>query len=227
MHDTLSSLVERAMMGNQRPLEYYLREQSRLPGPRANLELVNDLSDLLAVLVKEQPANVRTLLNYLIQDDFQTNASNTPAEFVVLCGIVAFGACAAAQPEWRGGTFELLSQRAHSVYWRVREGVAMAFQRLLPAAAQETIGCLTALAHTGDYFQQRAAVAAIAEPPLLHTGEIVLAALAIQRIVLERVHMAPAGDRKREDFRALRQALGYTLSVVTAATSRRGICAHA
>ena len=100
MHVTLSSLVERAMMGNQKPLEYYLREQSRLPGPRANLELVNDLSYLLAALVTEQPANVRALLSYLIQDDHKANVSNTPAEFVMLCGIVAFGACAAAQPQW-------------------------------------------------------------------------------------------------------------------------------
>ena len=42
-HSTLSSLVDRAITGKQRPLEFYLREQSRLPGPRANLELVNDL----------------------------------------------------------------------------------------------------------------------------------------------------------------------------------------
>ena len=222
MHDTLSSLVERAMMGSQRPLEFYLREQSHLPGPRANLELVNDLSYLLAALVTKQPANVRALLNYLIQDDHQANVSNTPAEFVMLCGIVAFGACAAAGPEWRGETFEMLSQRARSGYWRVREGVAMAFQRLLLGAPQEAIDCLTILAHTGDYFQQRAAIAAIAEPPLLHTPEIIAAALAIQRVILERLHAAPAGDRKREDLRALRQALGYTVSVVTAAAPENG-----
>lgn len=222
MHDTLSSLVERAMMGNQKPLEYYLREESRLPGHRANLELVNDLSYLLATLVTEQPDNVRALLSYLIQDDSKTNVSNTPAEFVMLCGVVAFGACAAAQPEWRGEAFEMLGQRAHSNYWRVREGVAIAFQRLLPAATQETIDCLTTLANTGDYFQQRAAIAAIAEPPLLHTPEIISAALSIQRTILEWLHVAPVSDRKREDFRALRQALGYTVSVITAAAPEKG-----
>jgi hypothetical protein len=77
MHDTLSSLVERAMMGNQKPLEYYLREQSRLPGPRANLELVNDLSYLLATLVTAQPANVQAVLKSLIQDDSDTDVSDT------------------------------------------------------------------------------------------------------------------------------------------------------
>jgi hypothetical protein len=40
MHETLASLVARALEGSPRPLEFYLREQSRLPGPRANLALV-------------------------------------------------------------------------------------------------------------------------------------------------------------------------------------------
>ena len=48
MHDTLSSLVERALNGTQRPLEFYLRENGRLPGARANMELANDVSYLLA-----------------------------------------------------------------------------------------------------------------------------------------------------------------------------------
>ena len=50
MHETLSSLLARAFTGNRRPLEYYLREQSRLPGTRANLELVNSLSNLLTAI---------------------------------------------------------------------------------------------------------------------------------------------------------------------------------
>src|SRR2546421_9103978 len=47
-------------------------------------------------------------------------------------------------------------------------------------------------------------------------------ALEIQRAVLRRLHQAPAAERKREDFRALRKALGYTLSVVTAAAPEEG-----
>ena len=220
MHNTLASLVERALVGDPRPLEFYLREQSRLPGARANLELVNDVSHLLAVLTSEQPDKVQALLDYLIRNDHIE--SNTPAEFVMLCGIVASGACAAAQPGWRGETFELLGQHACSTSWRIREGVALAYQRLLPAAPQETINCLTGLAANGNYYQQRAAVGAIAEPPLLHTPDIIAAALTIQQVVLGRLHLAPGADRKREDFRTLRQALGYTVSVVTAAAPEKG-----
>lgn len=222
MDNTLSPLVERALMGNQRPLEFYLREQGRLPGPRANLELVKDLSHLLAVLVREQPDNVRTVLNHLVHNHRQTFETNTPAEFVMLCGVVAFGTCAAVKQEWRGETLEFLGRCATNSSWRVREGVAMAFQQLLPTAPRETLSCLIALALSGDYLQQRAAIAAIAEPALLNTQSTIDAALTMQRIVLERLHQIPVAERKREDFRALRKALGYTLSVVTAATPADG-----
>jgi len=151
MHETLSSLVARAFTGNQRPLEFYLREQSRLPGTRANLELVSNLSSLLTAVVLEQPDQVWMLLNYLVQDE-QTVVSNTPDEFVVLCGVVAFGACATVRPEWRIEVFELLGHLACSGAWRVREGVAMAFQRLLPVAPQETIEYLMELATKGNCF---------------------------------------------------------------------------
>lgn len=221
MHETLSSLVARAFTGNQRPLEFYLREQSRLPGARANLELVNSLSNLLTAVVPEQPDQVWMLLNYLVRDE-QTVVINTPDEFVVLCGVVAFGACATVRPEWRREVFELLGRFARGSSWRVREGVAMAFQRLLPVEPQETIEYLMELATKGNCLQQRASVASIAEPPLLQTPAIIDAALAIQHLVLERLHALPAADRKREDVRALRQALGYTLSVVAAATPEKG-----
>ena len=221
MNETLSSLVARAFTGNPRPLEFYLREQSRLPGARANLELVSNLSSLLAAVVPEQPDQVWMLLNYLVRDEKKV-VSNTPDEFVVLCGVVAFGACATVRPEWRVEVFELLGDFACSSAWRVREGVAMAFQRLLPVAPQETIEYLIELATKGNCFQQRASVAAIAEPPLLHTPDTIDAALLIQCLVLERLHALPATVRKNEDVRALRQGLGYTLSVVAAASPEKG-----
>ena len=83
-------------------------------------------------------------------------------------------------------------------------------------------GTGTIIATQGKYFQQRAAVAAFAESTLLHSSDIVHAALAVQRVVLERVHSSPGSDRKREDFRALRHALGYAMSVVTAVAPESG-----
>lgn len=222
MHDTLSSLVERALTGNQRPLEFYLRDNSKLPGPRANLELADDLGSLLAASLPRYPDNVRSLLNHFANGDRKMVASNTPSEFIMLCGIIAFGACAAVEPDWRAETTELLNHYACSSYWRVREGVAMAYQHLLNADSQETISRLLRLAAEGTYLQQRAAVAAVAEPSLLYTPEISHAGLKIQRIVMERLREASQADRKSEDFRVLRRTLGYTLSVITAALPEQG-----
>ncbi len=222
MHNTLASLVERALQGNHRPLEFYLREQSHLPGPRANLELVNDLCQLLAALTPAQPDNVRSLLNHLLHNHHNAIECGPPSEFVILCGVVAFGACAAVRPEWRGETFEFLTRCANNPSWRVQEGVALAFQRLLPTSPQETLNCLTHLAFSGNYFEQRIAITAIAEPAVLNTPELIAQALVMQQVILKRLHLTPATERKREDFRALRKTLGYTVSVVTAATLEAG-----
>lgn len=222
MHDTLASLVERALLGNERPLEFYLRDHSRLPGPRANLELANDVSDLLAASAPKNPDSVRTLINRFANGDRKMVASNTPEEFVMLCGIIAFGACAATYTAWREDTFDLLKHYASSSYWRVREGVAMAYQRLLTVDHQQSIPHLMVLAKKGNYLQQRAAIAAIAEPSLVYTPELLTAAIGLQRIVLERVRHASPEDRKTEEFRTLRRTLGYTLSVVTAVAPQEG-----
>jgi hypothetical protein len=231
MHDTLASLVERAVAENSRPLEFFLREHSRLPGPRANLELADDVSYLLAAAVPRHPENVRSLLSYFANGDRKMVASNTPSEFVMMCGILSYGACAAVQPAWRQETYELLKHYACSAYWRIRESVALAFQRLLLAAPDETFECLFALAKQGNYLQQRAAIAATAEPVLLTTERITKAAIEIERIVLERLHSVAPLERKNEDFRILRRTLGYTLSIITVAMPEEGFalmreCAH-
>ena len=222
MHDTLSSLVERALTGNQRPLEFYLRDQSRLPGPRANLELANDVSYLLAASVAKYPENVRSLITFFANGDRKTVPSNTPSEFVMLCGIIAFAACAAVQPAWLDEAFNMLRHYACSSSWRIREAVAIAYRRLLSPHPQETIPQLLNLAEDGSYLQQRAAIATIAEPSLLYTADMVTIALQLQRIALERVREVPTADRKLEDFRILRQTLGYTLSVVAATAPDQG-----
>ncbi len=222
MHDTLASLVDRAVMGTYRPLEFYLREHSRLPGPRANLELVNDVSYLLATAVSAHPETVRSLLDYFANGNRKVVLSNTPAEFVMLCGIVSYGACAAVHVPWRAEVRELLKHYARSSYWRIREAVTIAYQRLLVTDTHETLLYLTALVKEGGVLQQRAAIASVAESAVLVSSETVAAALAIQRIALERLHQIVPQDRKNEDFRILKRSLGYTLSVVTATNPEEG-----
>lgn len=222
MNSTLSSLVERALTGNARPLEFYLRDNSHLPGPRANLELASDVGTILASSVPKYPENVHKLLDQFANGDRKPVAANTPDEFIMMCGIIGLGLCAAGYAPWREECFEMLKHYACSGHWRIRESVALAYQHLLASVPFDTVEHLTKLAQTGNYLQQRATVAAIAEPPLLYKTDLVDAALNIQRIVLERLRVAPMYDRRTEDLRTLRKTLGYTISVVTAANPEQG-----
>lgn len=222
MHDTLPSLVEKALAGSRRPLEFYLRENSRLPGPRANLELAQDVGHVLSAALPQRAAHVHVLLDDFLDTSQRTINSNTSDEFIMLSGIIALGVCASTYPTWRQETFDALDRYANSGFWRIREGVALAYQELLSADADVAIERLIALAMRGSYLQQRAAIASLAEPRLLYSPQILDAALAVQRVVLERMRVEPAVVRRQEDFRILRRTLGYTLSIVTAASPDAG-----
>jgi hypothetical protein len=222
MHDTLSSLVERALTGNQRPLEFYLRENARLSGARVNLELANDVAYLLAAVVSQRPDSVKALINYFFINERKGGPSSAAAEFVTLCGIIASGACAAIEAGWREDTFALLYDYADSSRLRTRAGVATAYQHLLTATPEETGQHLVSLASEGSYFQQCVAIVTMDEQPLLYMPRVLATALQLQRIVLEHVLEAPQATRKRRDFYALRQALGYMLSVITVVAPEQG-----
>lgn len=221
MHDTLSTLVRRALKESPRPLEFYLREQSHLPGSRANLGLVGEVCDEMASYVPQHSRQVWDALHYLAREE-QTVETNTPGEFVVLCGVVAFGACATVHAEWHADVCVQLARFAGNASWRVREGAAIAFQRMLTGVPEATVRYLRMLAREGDCLQQRASAAAIAEPLLLHGEEIKTAALEIQQVIVRRFRDIPLSERKRDDVRVLRQALGYSLSVVAAALPEQG-----
>src|ERR1700694_5325780 len=221
MDDTLSPLILRALQDNPRPLEFFLREQSHLPGARANLMLVDDVSNLLAEVVNSRENDVRRVIEHLTREE-KTLEVNTPGEFVVLCGVVACGMCAAVCSAWRSAMIARLSEFACNASWRVREGTAIAFQRMLEAAPEETSVCLRIWASEGNFWQQRAGIAAIAEPALMNDAAMRAAAFDMQQVILRRFHVIPPSERKREDVRVLRQATGYTLSVITAALPEQG-----
>jgi hypothetical protein len=222
MHDTLSSLVERALAGTPRLLEFYLREHGGLPGAHANLELAENVSHLLAAALPRNADGVHSLINYFVNGDRRMVGGNTPAEFVMVCGIFSYGVCAVAHPAWREEAFSLLHHYARSPYRRIREGVMVAYQQLLDADPQPVLARLKALMLEGNYVQQCVAVTTLSEPRLLYHAETLSVALELQRLALEHVRNAPTADRKKEGFRALRRALGFTLSVITAAEPEQG-----
>lgn len=182
----------------------YLRRHSGLPGPRGNLELVQAAAD-----VGEEP-DFRAWI--------EEGAGDAPTdEFLAVCGVVGFGRLVAEGR--RDDLVEELRGHAADVRWRVREGVAMALQRVGDADVRRLMEIAAVWAEERAYVQ-RAAVAGVAEPRLLKSRPA--AARAVEIVDRVTASLAASGERRSDEFRTLRQALAYCWSVVVAADPEHG-----
>ena len=172
--------------------EPYLKRHSGLPGPRANLELV-------AAVVEEADA------------DRLWRLSASTDEFLATAGTAGLGRIALMEPET---VMTWLRELASDSRWRVREGVAMALQRLGKESMPKLLAEMEVWAQD-DAFVQRAAVAGLCEPALLKTNEDAVEVLTLLDHITQS--LAATKDRRNEGFRVLRQALGYGWSVAAAA----------
>ena len=181
----------------------FLRRGSNLPGPRANLELVQAAAD----------AGDERAFHAWIKAAKGTDPTD---EFLVLCAVVGLGRLA-AQGETR--LLDELRQRATDARWRVREGVAMGLQRMGERDMRALFAVAEDWAEDRPYVQ-RAAVAAVCEPRLLRAPAAGRRAVElVDRVTMSLVSRA---DRRSEEVRTLRQALGYCWSVAIAANPERG-----
>jgi hypothetical protein len=218
--ETLSKLLAEDAAGE---LESYLLANSGLPGPRGNLELAHALADQLA-LQPPGPAG-RAALSAWRASAPEEAPTGDPKEYLCFCGTLAWSA------EWARGTAERgraaivrgLRRAAEDPRWRRREAVAMALQRIGEKDAAALLGLLDSwLAPAAPFLVLRAVAAALAHPPILGDTAFARRALALADRILARVAAAPPAVRKQEDFRVLRQGLGYALSVLAAAEPEKG-----
>jgi hypothetical protein len=164
-----------------------LRAESGLPGPRANLELMQAAADEGAL------------------EQFRAWARRND-ECLAACGALGLGRLIADGDEELVAELRALASDAR---WRVREGVAMGLQRVGLASMARLLELVEPW-QAGGWLEQRAVVAALCEPALVREEAQARAVLA----VLDRVmtNFVSASDRK-DDFRVLRQALAYGWSV--------------
>jgi HEAT repeats len=172
--------------------EPYLRKHSGLPGARANLELVEAVGE---------EADADRLWRLSASSD----------EFLALCGTAGLGKVALMEP---ATVMTWLRELASDPRWRVREGVAIALQRIGRESMSHLLAEMQAWSGEGPYVQ-RAAAAGLCEPALLKEREHAVPVL----IILDQIttSVAASRDRTHDGFRVLRQALGYCWSVAAAA----------
>jgi hypothetical protein len=186
--------------------ETYLRAESRLPGPRANLELAQ------AVAEEATSEQIERLLAY----GPDAAPENSPDVFLAVCGIIAMGRLLA---EGQMKILPRLREMANDPRWRARESVAMALQRWGDADTPGLIEGVRSWAY-GTPLEQRAMAAALCEPRLLREPEHARAVLDLLNQVTGSILTLP--DRKTEAFQALRKGLGYCWSVAMAALPGEG-----
>ena len=184
----------------------FLLSESGLPGPRANLELVQAVAE---------EGDAARFQRYLAFGPDQAPV-NSPQVFLAVCGVVGLGRLLA---EGHQEVLPTLRRCAADPRWRIREGVAMALQRL----GDVDMAALLQVAEEwsrGSLLEKRAAAAAVCEPRLLgqkeHVGRV------LQLLDAITASLAKVAERRSDDFRVLRQALGYCWSVAVAAWPEKG-----
>jgi hypothetical protein len=178
-----SRLEHREALRGLTDWEPYLRRHSGLPGPRANLEL------LQAAVDEGDEQRFRAL-------------AASEDEFVCMCGVAGLAA-----------TGEDVRAFAADPRWRVREAVVLGLQR----RDWETLAAEMERWAEGSAYEQRAAVAALCEPPLLRVPGRAERVLGVLEDVTARY------ERRADPGDVLRKALGYGWSVAVAAAPAAGL----
>jgi len=185
--------------------EAYLQANSGLPGPCGNLKLARAAADLGS---REQ------FLGWL-ENTPERAPENTPGCFLAFCGVQGLGRLLSeGEKDW----LPRLRGFAGDPRWRVRESVAIALQRWGAVGMPALLVEMTAWA-VGSLLEQRAAVAALCEPALLKQPRDASVVLDLLDTITRRL----PGQRSGDDFRVLRQALGYGWSVAAAALPQKGL----
>jgi hypothetical protein len=180
----------------------FLRKNSGLPGPRGNLELAYAVAEI------GSQKQFKQLLSFQAEE-------NTPEVFLVFCGVIGLGKLAATESE----RFDQLRGYASDPRWRIREAVATGLQL---AGDQEMDLLLMEMQKwsKGNWYEKRAAAAALAEPRLLKQPKY--AGKALQLLDKITASMENVKGLKDESFKVLRQSMGYCWSVVVAALPEAG-----
>ena len=202
------------LRGDATALAAFLRQHSGLPGPRANLELAHALGDLVAMA--EPILSTELLLSWARTPAAEAPA-NHPDEFVPFCAVIALGErLVTADVGTRASLEKILEAAASDRRWRLREAAAIAAQR----AAEREPAWLRAIvapwAERGTPLLLRAALAALAHPPLLHDATIA----ELGRDLADRglaCIAAEGGPTAGDEARILAKALAYAPSVFVAA----------
>jgi len=200
----------RRLLAESTDPEAFALEHPGLPGPRGNLELIAVLAEST-----DEPA----LWRWAAMDPDEA-PGNEPPVVLAVAGLVGLGILLA---RGRDDVLPELHRAAADPRWRVREGVAMALQRLGAADGQGLLRVARMWSADPDPLVQRAVVAALCEPANLRDPDV--AAAVVEVLGAITASLRARTSRRDDAVRVLRQALGYGWSVAIVAAPAAGTAA--
>jgi hypothetical protein len=198
----------------------FLVSNSNLPGPRGNLELANAFAEVAEDYSIRNPQKMWELASRLTDVSPNEAPVNNPKEFLPFCGAVAIGAIGSVHATFYQKAFTFLRKLAYDPRWRTREAVAMGIQKLIAKQSKTTLKGLRSWIEKNEWLAMRAVVAGVAEPAFLRDEQTARDALELHKKIFAQI--LAARERKSDEFKTLRQALGYSLSVVVCAIPKEG-----
>lgn len=206
--------------GDQEAITEYLISNSNLPSPRANLELAEAFTEVAEDYSMKHAEKLWDLCLKFIDVSPDEAPVNSPRVLLPFCGSCAIGAIGSVSPAFFEEALSHLRELANDPRWRIREAVAIGIQKLLAKQSRNTLKELEGWIKDNKWLIMRAVAAGVAEPALLRNEQIARGALEMHKGIFAKI--LATGERKSNEFRKLKQGLGYSLSVVICAIPEEG-----
>jgi hypothetical protein len=157
-NEALTRALDQALAGNPRPLYSELARLSGLPGPRANMGVLDAFADECALRGERADG----LLIALAKLDADHAPGATPLEFLPMCGVAGLGARASLDARARPQLLSVLHESAEDFRFRVREVVPTALARVGAATGDELVPLMQEW--TNGFFHAAAVLRALSSP---------------------------------------------------------------
>ncbi len=198
----------------------YLKDNSDLPGRRANIELGKAFTLIVEIYLADNNELLWNLIENLLSYTPEKAPTNNPSEFLAFCGTWALGTIGVQVDQYYNDCLRRIRSLAIDSRWRIREAVAKAIHILLEKKEFDLINELENWVVNGDWLVMRAIATGVAEPSLLIDKKLAQKALHLHKLILNQLNESV--KRINEEFKTLRKGLGYSLSVVVQAIPEEG-----
>ncbi|NIM58185.1 MAG: hypothetical protein GTO16_04485 [Candidatus Aminicenantes bacterium] len=149
--------------------------------------------------------------------------TNDPREFLPFCAILSLGSLYNNSDKKRKEQIiNIIKASASDGRWRIREAVAMGFQRVSEKNFTVIKEMFSKWIKKSSLLEKRAILVTLAHPPVLDNKENAIFSFRIADEILQGLQKLDGIERKSEEFAILKKGLEFTISVYVASLPQEG-----